>query len=498
MLKNALMIQGTTSNAGKSILTAGLCRLLKNRAVNVAPFKPQNMALNSFVTIGGGEIGRAQVLQAFACGKEPHTDMNPVLLKPTTDTGSQIILNGQVIAQMGARQYHQFKSKLLNPVCEAFARLAAQHQFIMIEGAGSPAEINLRENDIANMGFAEAIDCPVLLVADIERGGVFAHLYGTFALLSQSEQERIRGFIINRFRGDVSLLKSGIDWLHEKTGKPTLGVVPFLHNLRLDAEDSLSRNSSTKSTVEGSKKFRISVLVTPKMSNDSDIEPLLANPDIAVEFVGDGKPVGACDLIILCGSKSVRSDLAYIRSQGWIDEIHRHLRYGGKLIGICGGFQMLGKTIGDPSGVESVAGCSDGLGFLDLHTEIKSSKILKRVSGKLCLEDALIEGYEIHMGQSQGSALENPAVVTEYGRDGAMSNDNQIMGTYIHGIFDRKETLQAVLRWCGFNKHQAFDFQLFRESQIERLADCLSDNLELNLIFPDQGALASATCSSNF
>ncbi len=365
MLKpiQALMVQGTTSDAGKSVLVAGLCRVLMRKGVSVAPFKSQNMALNSAVTKDGGEIGRAQALQAFACGVEPSVHMNPILLKPNTDMKAQIIVQGKALPTEATLGNISYKNYTMPYVLDSFAQLNQKFDCVVIEGAGSPAEINLRENDIANMGFAEEADVPVIIVADIDRGGVFAHLYGTLALLSQSEQDRVIGFVINRFRGDIELLNPGLDWLEQKTGKPVIGVLPYLHGLELDAEDAVdsqqTKNEKTKLTV--------CVPVLPRMSNHTDFDMFKHHPEIDFQFRYQGQSLTGADLIILPGSKSVRADLAFLQQQGWHKDIEKHLRYGGKLIGICGGYQMLGKTIADPDGIEGPAGVADGLGYLAVN-----------------------------------------------------------------------------------------------------------------------------------
>ena len=391
---HTLMVQGTTSDAGKSTVVAALCRVLRQKGVRVVPFKPQNMALNSAVTLDGGEIGRAQALQAIAAGLLPHSDMNPVLLKPSSDTGAQVIVHGKVRADMDARDYHTYKTVAMSAVLESYARLRAQYQTVIVEGAGSPAEINLRDRDIANMGFAEAVDCPVILVADIDRGGVFAHFVGTLACLSESERNRIAGFVINRFRGDLSLLQPGIDWLEQRTGKPVLAVLPYMHGLYLDAEDAVQTAQS------GNGGFRIVVPSLPRMSNHTDFDPLRAHPDVDLRFVRQGEAQPPADLLILPGSKNTRADLAWLRSEGWDNYINKHLRYGGKVIGVCGGFQMLGTGVHDHAGVEGLPGQSEGLGLLDMTTTLAASKHLAQVNGACTFADASVSGYEIHMGQS--------------------------------------------------------------------------------------------------
>ena len=472
-----LMVQGTTSDAGKSTVVAALCRLLAREGVRVVPFKPQNMALNSAVTSDGGEIGRAQALQARAAGLEPHTDMNPVLLKPSSDIGAQVIIHGQVRADMNARDYHQYKTIAMAAVLESHQRLLAQYEVVVVEGAGSPAEINLRERDIANMGFAEAVDCPVILVADIDRGGVFAHFVGTLACLSDSERARIIGFVINRFRGDISLLEPGLDWLEQQTGKPVLAVLPYLHGLHLDAEDAIQIGQS------GNGKFRIVVPVFPRISNHTDFDALRAHPDVDLIFVGPGHAIPSADLIILPGSKNTRADLDWLKAQGWQHAITKHLRYGGKLIGICGGYQMLGRSVADPDGVEGAPGVTPALGLLEIDTTLTKDKRLAQVSGRCAFADentdgnadARVAGYEIHMGISHGAALTRPVFLLADGDqwrpEGARSADDQIFGSYLHGLFDHPEACAALLRWAGLQTDNAVDLGQLREHSLDRIAD---------------------------
>jgi adenosylcobyric acid synthase len=472
---STLMVQGTTSDAGKSTLVTGLCRWLSRQGVGVVPFKPQNMALNSAVTAEGGEIGRAQAVQAQAAGLAPHTDMNPVLLKPNSDTGAQVIIHGRAVTNMNAVAYHDYKATAMRAVLASHQRLSAAYAVVMVEGAGSPAEINLRAGDIANMGFAEAVDCPVLLIADINRGGVFAHLVGTLELLSPSEQARVAGFVINRFRGDLALLQPGLDWLERRTGKPVIGVLPFLGDLHLEAEDGLDRRQSAKAA----EVLRVIVPVLPRLSNHTDFDPLRLHPQVDLQFIGPGQAIPPADLIILPGSKSVRADLAHLRRQGWDTAIARHLRYGGKLLGICGGLQMLGERLHDPLGLEGPPGSSDGLGLLALSTELAAEKQLRNVRGRLGLEQAAVSGYEIHAGVSQGPALERPAVQLDDGRcDGAISADGQIVGTYLHGLFESSAASAALLRWAGVKEVQAVDYHALREVDIERLADLVEQHLD--------------------
>jgi len=489
--RGTLMIQGTTSDAGKSTLVAGLCRLARRAGVRVAPFKPQNMALNSAVTIDGGEIGRAQALQAVAAGIAAHTDLNPVLLKPTSDRGAQVIIHGKARMNLDARAYHDYKPVAFEAVLESYARLQAAYDTIFVEGAGSPAEINLRDRDIANMGFAEAVDCPVVLVADIDRGGVFAHLTGTLACLSASEQARVRGFIINRFRGDVSLLKPGLDWLEAKTGKPVLGVIPYLHGLTLDAEDMLPRELRAAHSGDAGRMLRVVVPVLPHISNHTDFDALRAHPQVDFHYVRSGTPPPPADLIILPGSKNVRGDLAFLRSEGWDAVLQRHLRYGGRVIGICGGMQMLGREVADPHGVEGAPGASAGLGWLDYSTVLTRDKTLKNVTGRLALPGSPeIAGYEIHMGETRGAALNAPALqlddaVEDGGArpDGAVSADGQILSTYVHGLFDTPAACAALLAWAGLSDAEEIDYPALREASLDRLADTLAEHLDLSRLF---------------
>ena len=474
-----LMVQGCTSDAGKSTLVAALCRWLHRSRVSVAPFKPQNMALNSAVTVDGGEIGRAQALQAQACGLAAHTDFNPVLLKPNTDTGAQVIVHGHAVGNMDAVGYHDYKRVAFDAVMASHARLVARYDALIVEGAGSPAEINLRDRDIANMGYAEAVDCPVILVADIDRGGVFAHLVGTLTLLSASERERVKGFVINRFRGDIALLQPGLDWLERETGKPVLGVLPYLHGLHVDAEDALP----TVCVAKDAARLRVRVPARPRISNHTDFDALRAHPQVDLRFVGPGETPPPCDLIVLPGSKSTRADLAWLRANGWDTAIARHLRYGGKVIGICGGLQMLGRAVHDPEGIEGEAGSSEGLGWLDLETTLAPRKQLRNVRGRLAFADAEVRGYEIHCGVSAGAALASPSSRLDDGRnDGALSPDDQVLGSYLHGLFDAPAALTALLHWAGVADAATIDLAALREASLERLADAVEAHLDTNAL----------------
>ncbi len=489
-----LMVQGCTSDAGKSTVVAGLCRVLARRGLSVVPFKPQNMALNSAVTVDGGEIGRAQAVQAQACGLEPHTDMNPVLLKPNTDIGAQVIIHGKAISEMDAVSYHDYKATAMKAVLESHQRLVQQYEAVLVEGAGSPAEINLRDNDIANMGFAEAVDCPVILVADIDKGGVFAHLCGTLALLSESEQQRVCGFVINRFRGDIALLQSGLDWLEEKTGKPVLGVLNYLHGFHLEAEDAVNCSSTALSTDKPT--LKVVVPVFSRISNHTDFDVLRLHPQVDFQFVGPGETPPPADLIILPGSKSVLADMQWLKDNGWVEAIQKHLRYGGKLLGICGGFQLLGQEIHDPLGIEGEPGSGKTLGLLDFSTTLEAEKQLHRVTGELSLDQAQVSGYEIHAGISTGPALTqyfarvkgvDGNADAEDKEDGVVSSDGQIIGTYLHGVLDEQSARSVILQWAGLRDSEEIDYHALRERDIDRLADELERALDIGAMIEQQG-----------
>ncbi len=480
MTTHTLMIQGTTSDAGKSTLVTGLCRVLKNRGINVAPFKPQNMALNSAVTPEGGEIGRAQAVQAQACGLEPHTDMNPVLLKPCSDTGAQVIIHGRALCDMDARGFHHYKTHAMEAVLESYYRLCQQYDVILVEGAGSPAEINLREGDIANMGFAEAVDCPVLLIADIDKGGVFAHITGTLDVLSASEQNRIKGFVINRFRGDIALLEPGLEWLENRTEKNVFGVLPWIHNLHIEAEDAINTHSisSTETSI------KIIVPVFPRISNHTDFDPLRLHPNVDLEYIPEGKEIPPCELVILPGSKSVRADLQWLKNNNWENYLSKHLRYNGKILGICGGFQMLGNQIHDPLGIEGSPGSCSGLGYFKLQTTLHKNKQLQNKTGHLWLNQEKVSGYEIHAGISEGAALQHAAIICDDQnmKDGAVSADQQIAGSYFHGLFNEKPACDALLEWAGLENPDSMDYFELQEKEIERLAEYCETHLDIKSI----------------
>ena len=474
-----LMIQGTSSDAGKTTLVTALCRLMQRRGITVAPFKPQNMALNSAVTKTGDEIGRAQALQAKACGIEPTTDMNPVLIKPTSDTEAQVIVNGRVAFNLGAKEYHHYKQTVFPEVLKAYYRLQQQYDVVLVEGAGSPAEINLRDNDIANMGFAEVVDCPVILIADIERGGVFAQCVGTLELLSQSERDRIHGFVINRFHGDMKLLDSGLRWLEEKTKKPVLGVLPFVEDLYLSAEDGIDyQQHTTKHSA-----FKIIIPLLPRISNHTDFDVLRLMPEIDVQFIKPNQKIPAADLIILPGSKNTIADLIWLREHGWEKAIKRHVRFGGKVMGICAGLQMLGETISDPFAVESTAGSNQGLDLLDVKTVLQKSKQLKLVGAQLTLpgqQPVMVKGYEIHAGETTF----NEATVLTAGNQtlGVLNDSQQVLAVYLHGIFDQADACQSLLQWAGLQTAQPVNRHQHENTMIDRMSDCCELHLNMPLV----------------
>ena len=473
----ALMIQGCTSDAGKSTLVAALCRLLHRQGYSVAPFKPQNMALSAAVSVDGGEIGRAQATQALACGLAPHSDMNPVLLKPTSDRKAQVIIRGKSIGHLDALDYHHYKTTAKTAVLEAWQSLTSQYDICLVEGAGSPAEINLRDNDIANMGFAEAVDIPVILIADIDRGGVFAHIIGTLACLSESEQARIKGFVINRFRGDIALLQSGLDWLEAKTGKPVLGVLPYLMDLKLDEEDAVRRPSHADAA-----RLKIRILRLPHISNHSDFTSLLNDPRLDVDYLSIDDAAVDADVLIIPGSKAVMTDLAQLNEHDWRNKMLRHLRYGGKLLAICGGFQMLGRQLLDPKRIEGDRPTMAGLAVFDFATRWQNDKILAQRTGKLW-NGAPINGYEMHQGISSGNGLSQRPFATfdDGSTDGAISEDGKIIGTYLHGLFDHPDAYRALLSWMGLTdtSYQAIDHKAQQLAELDRLADMLKAHLDM-------------------
>ncbi len=482
-MKRNIMIQGTMSGAGKSLLVTALCRIFLQDGWTVAPFKSQNMALNSFVTADGKEMGRAQVLQAQAAGKAPDVRMNPILLKPSSDVGSQVIVNGEVRGDYRARDYFKMKRQLIPDIMEAYNSLAAENDIIVIEGAGSPAEINLKADDIVNMGLAKLVDAPVLLVGDIDPGGVFAQLYGTVALLEADERKRIAGTIINKFRGDVSLLQPGLTMLEELTGVPVLGVVPYTRVV-LDDEDSQAP-SLQKTT--GTGRIDIAVIRLPHISNFTDFAPLELHPDLGVRYVAREKDLGSPDLVILPGSKNTMGDLIWLRENGLETTIKRLHGAGMPVLGICGGYQMLGERLSDPDGVEH-GGTMNGMGLLPIETVFSPEKIRTQTEATVCaFADAAVQGYQIHMGRTDTGDLPTFCRLTDGTADGAVKDG--VFGTYLHGLFDSGALTTALADWLLARKGlQASEVTLeshqnYQETQIDILADAVRQSLDMDAIY---------------
>ena len=473
------MLQGTGSDVGKSLLVAGLCRAFTRRGLAVRPFKPQNMSNNAAVTADGGEIGRAQALQARACRTPPSVHMNPVLLKPQTEIGAQVVVHGKVRGNATARDYQRMKAELLPAVLESFHHLREEADLVLVEGAGSPAEVNLRDGDIANMGFAEAADVPVVLVGDIERGGVIASIVGTWSLLSESERRLLMGYVVNKFRGDASLFDGGLAAIGERTGLESFGVVPyFAEALRLPPEDAMNIDRHGQS---GDAAIRIAVPVLSRIANFDDLDPLSAEPDVTVSMVRPGEPLpGDADLILLPGTKATLADLAFLREQGWDIDIAAHIRRGGSVMGICGGYQMLGKSVSDPQGIEGSPGTVPGLGLLDLQTELCGDKTLVEVAGTdPCGGDA-IRGYEMHVGITSGLDLQRPMLTIGDRPEGAVSADGRISGCYVHGLFSEDGYRHAVLNRLRDRATSGLSYQAEVEAVLDRFADHLETHMPLD------------------
>ena len=475
----ALMLQGTGSDVGKSLVTAGLCRAFTRRGLAVRPFKPQNMSNNAAVTQDGGEIGRAQALQARACGVAPTADMNPVLLKPQSQTGAQIVVQGRVFGSAQARDYQALKPQLLPKVLESWHRLSAEADLMLVEGAGSPAEINLRKGDIANMGFAEAADVPVVLVGDIDRGGVLAAIVGTLALLPESERARIKGYIINKFRGDVSLFTPAVAILEERTGLPCLGVLPFFPGAgRLPAEDAVVLDRARTS---GAGTFRIAVPRLPNISNFDDLDPLNAEPGVALTIVQPGSPLPRdADLVLLPGSKATLADLAAFRAEGWDIDLQAHLRAGGHVLGLCGGYQMLGRRVADPEGIEGPPGEAPGLGHLDIETMLVGDKTLVELKAQDDLSGLAVTGYEMHIGRTTGPATARPFLVLDGKPEGAVSADGKVAGCYLHGLFGADAWRRRYLETLGAVPDPLLDHAASVEAALDDLAAHLEAHLDLD------------------
>ncbi len=472
----AIMIQGTGSNVGKSVLVAGLARAFTRRGLRVAPFKPQNMSNNAAVTENEGEIGRAQALQARAARRAPHTDMNPILLKPETDTGAQIIVQGQRAGTMKAGDYRKDKSRLLSAAMESFDRLCGDADLVVIEGAGSPAETNLRKGDIANMGFARAAGVPVVLVGDIHRGGVIAQLVGTQAVLDAGDLAMIRGFAVNRFKGDVSLFDDGRDDIAARTGWPCLGVVPWFQDAwKLPAEDMMDIRSHAGGTC------KVAVPQLERMANFDDLDPLSAEPGVSVDIIPAGRPLpGDANLVLLPGSKSTIGDLTYFRAQGWDVDLYAHVRRGGHVLGLCGGYQMLGNTISDPDGVDGRPGTVDGLGLLDVDTVMADEKQVTLRHAQALPNREPVDGYEIHMGRTEGPDCARAWLEIDGRPEGAASPNGRILGSYLHGIFTSDAFRASYLSRLGVTSEIAYEDGV--EQTLDDLADHLERHMDLDLL----------------
>ncbi len=476
----SIMFQGTGSDVGKSLLVAGLARALKRRGLTPAPFKPQNMSNNAAVTAEGGEIGRAQALQARACGLPASSDMNPILLKPQTDMGSQIIVQGKVYGAARARDYYGLKPKLLPKILESFARLSETADILLVEGAGSPAEINLRAGDIANMGFAKAADVPVILVADIDRGGVIASLVGTHAVLEPEERARVNGFLINKFRGDKTLFEDGIREIENRTGWRGLGVLPwFSEAYKLPAEDAVALDQGAiGSAGEGNKPIKIAVPRLPRISNFDDLDPLRAEPDVSLQIIPHGEALpGDADLILLPGSKATIADLAAFRAEGWDVDLAAHIRRGGHVLGLCGGYQMLGKRLDDPDGIEGPPGSVEGLGFLDIETVMAGPKTLVEKHAIDVSTGKSLRGYEMHIGKTDGPDRDRPMLQMPDGSDGgATSPDGRVAACYMHGLFADDDFRAAYLSRFREGRSETSRY----EASVEETLDALAQHMELH------------------
>ena len=496
-MAKVIMIQGTMSNAGKSLVTAGLCRVFKQDGYKVAPFKSQNMALNSFITKEGLEMGRAQVMQAEACGIEPSVNMNPILLKPTNDVGSQVIVNGEVLGNMSARDYYKRKTELIPHIMKAYNNLDKEYDIIVIEGAGSPAEINLKENDIVNMGMAKLVNSPVLLVGDIDRGGVFASIAGTLMLLEEDERKMIKGTIINKFRGDVNILKPGLDMIEEITKTPVLGVVPYME-LDIDDEDSLSERFNNKGTVD---LIDIAVIRLPRISNFTDFNTFEYIPGVSLRYVKSVRELKDPDMIILPGTKNTMEDLKWLRESGLEAQILKQAAKGKVIFGICGGYQMLGMELSDPFNVES-GGTMAGIGLLPTKTIFEEEKVRTRVSGNFNEVSGILaelsyvefEGYEIHMGQTTYDFNEEElTTIDNVNGEDIIKNDglykDNVYGSYIHGIFDKEEVSKAIVeslcihKGIDYSSISTVDIEKYKEEQYDKLAEGIRNSLDMKAIY---------------
>ena len=478
----AIMVQGTGSDVGKSVIVAGLCRLAKRRGMRVAPFKPQNMSNNAAACATGGEIGRAQAVQARAAGLAPHPDFNPVLLKPQTDRGAQLVVHGRAVGVLEARDYPAGRARLMEAVMQSFGRLLAAHELVIVEGAGSPAEVNLRAGDIANMGFARHADIPVCLVGDIDRGGVIAALVGTQTVLDPEDSRLIVGFVVNKFRGEPALFEAGISVIERRTGWPCFGLIPWLPAAtRLPAEDAVLLSQPR---IERAGRVRIAAPMLSRLANFDDADPLRLEPQVDFAFVPPAQPLPRdADVVILFGTKSTLGDLAFLRAQGWDHDIIAHSRQRGQVLGVCGGFQMLGRRVHDPSGADGPSGSVDGLGLLELETTMLGHKTVRVARGRCALSGAPVSGYEIHTGQSHGRALSRPMFRLTTGVEGARAQGGRIEGTYLHGLFANDAYRRAWLERIRANAASALAYESQLEHTLDELADSLASAVDTEAMF---------------
>lgn len=472
------MFQGTGSDVGKSLIVAGICRHLANQGMKVLPFKPQNMSNNAAVTVDGGEIGRAQALQALACRAEPIVDMNPVLLKPQSEIGAQVVVQGKMRGTMKAKEYQIRKQELLPEVLASFERLKQQADIVIVEGAGSASEVNLRAGDIANMGFAQAASVPTILIGDIDRGGVIASLVGTWNIVSDSDRQLIKGYLINKFRGDVSLFDSGLDVITSSTTLPSFGVVPFFSSAsKLPAEDAMALAEKSK---DQTGHIKIVIPQLSRIQNFDDFDPLEQEPDVNLDIVEPGRALpGDADLIILPGSKATIADLLFFKEQGWDIDLAAHVRRGGQVLGICAGYQMLGSEVTDPQGIEGKVKQVEGLGYLDTKTELTGSKKLVSVTGTAKINGQAIAGYEMHIGITKGNDNSRPFLEINGQPEGAISLDGKIMACYVHGLFNSDSFRSAFLSSLKQRSQSGLAFQATVESTLDELADHLAQHLEI-------------------
>ncbi|MDP8996126.1 MAG: cobyric acid synthase [Pseudomonadota bacterium] len=480
MTAKALMFLGTGSDVGKSLIVAGLCRALLLRGLSVAPFKPQNMSNNAAVTADGGEIGRAQALQARAAGVAPNVHMNPILLKPEAETGAQVIVQGKRAATMTAREFFANRAQFMPAILQSFGHLAASHDYVLVEGAGSPAETNLRDGDLANLGFAQAADCDGVLIGDIHRGGVIASIIGTLAVLDEADQNRIKGFIINKFHGDPHLFDEGRSFLINRLNLPCLGVVPHFNEAhKLPAEDALALEQMA---APKSASLKICVLRLPRIANFDDLDPLRQEPGVSLHFLNPGQAIpGDAALVIIAGSKSTMADLASLRAAGWDIDLAAHHRRGGRILGLCGGYQMLGRMINDPLGLEGQAGSVQGLGLLNVETTLSPEKSVTETQAMHTLSGQLINAYEIHLGETTGPDCQRPFAQKSGGPEGAISPDGLVTGTYLHGCFTSDGFRAAYLKSLGASA-SVFAYEQSIEETLDALATHIEKHLDIDLI----------------